>query len=295
MKCREEGNCLEKGEWDGAIGWEWGAKDRCDPADPLCTTSGKLRDAPLVGSPLPVLPESLNVGGVDLAKITDIVQIDLSIGKQSKEILTIRIGLFGNGFPTLVDQFTRFISMNGLVTSSPLALQDGYGVSSAPVSLAVNGLLTYISPDRLLEFGVLSQGAAFARRKGKAKVPSDFLPQPRPNTKIGTDESSLIIRKHDAAGLLSVPTAGLGYSTRSTPDDEAYADAFLITCTADSSLNGGRKVIGQLLDDESMTAIARLANLSTRKGFAGVLPGVNSGPPLVKVSVLSTNVSKGSD
>ena len=28
--CREEGNCLEKGDWDGAVGWNWGGKDRCD-------------------------------------------------------------------------------------------------------------------------------------------------------------------------------------------------------------------------------------------------------------------------
>ncbi len=28
--CREEGNCLEKFEIDGAVGWSWGGKDRCD-------------------------------------------------------------------------------------------------------------------------------------------------------------------------------------------------------------------------------------------------------------------------
>ena len=28
--CREEGNCLEKGELDGAVGWNWGGRDRCD-------------------------------------------------------------------------------------------------------------------------------------------------------------------------------------------------------------------------------------------------------------------------
>ena len=30
LSCRTEGNCLEKGEWDGAVGWNWGGKDRCD-------------------------------------------------------------------------------------------------------------------------------------------------------------------------------------------------------------------------------------------------------------------------
>ena len=28
--CREEGNCLEKFDIDGAVGWNWGGKDRCD-------------------------------------------------------------------------------------------------------------------------------------------------------------------------------------------------------------------------------------------------------------------------
>lgn len=30
--CREEGNCLEKFDIDGAVGWNWGGKDRCDAA-----------------------------------------------------------------------------------------------------------------------------------------------------------------------------------------------------------------------------------------------------------------------
>lgn len=29
-RCREEGNCLEKFDIDGAVGWNWGGKDRCD-------------------------------------------------------------------------------------------------------------------------------------------------------------------------------------------------------------------------------------------------------------------------
>ena len=36
IKCREEGNCLEKGELDGAVGWNWGGLERCDASDPLC-------------------------------------------------------------------------------------------------------------------------------------------------------------------------------------------------------------------------------------------------------------------
>ena len=28
VECRAAGNCLEKMELDGALGWSWGAKDR---------------------------------------------------------------------------------------------------------------------------------------------------------------------------------------------------------------------------------------------------------------------------
>ena len=28
--CREAGNCLENFDLDGAVGWNWGGKDRCD-------------------------------------------------------------------------------------------------------------------------------------------------------------------------------------------------------------------------------------------------------------------------
>ena len=28
--CKEEGNCLEKFDIDGAVGWNWGGRDRCD-------------------------------------------------------------------------------------------------------------------------------------------------------------------------------------------------------------------------------------------------------------------------
>ena len=48
----------------------------------------------------------------------------------------------------------------------------------------------------------------------------------------------------------------------------------------------GRRVVGQLLDEESMTFLARLSSLPTRKGFKGVIPGQNFGPPLIKLSIV---------
>ena len=53
-----------------------------------------------------------------------------------------------------------------------------------------------------------------------------------------------------------------------------------------------RRVIGQLLDDESMDSLARLASLPTKKGFRGVIPGQNSGPPLKKVVLVDIQVGK---
>lgn len=47
----------------------------------------------------------------------------------------------------------------------------------------------------------------------------------------------------------------------------------------------GRRVVGQLLDEQSMAFLARLASLPTRKGIKGVVPGQNFGPPLIKVSI----------
>ena len=52
----------------------------------------------------------------------------------------------------------------------------------------------------------------------------------------------------------------------------------------------GRRVVGQLLDDASMSFLARLASLPTRKGFKGVVPGLNDGPPLIKTSIRGVEV-----
>jgi hypothetical protein len=51
----------------------------------------------------------------------------------------------------------------------------------------------------------------------------------------------------------------------------------------------GRRVIGQVLDASSMANLSRLATLAVKKGFKGVIPGQNSGPPLLNVKI--TNVS----
>lgn len=57
-KCHFEGNCLQVGEFDGAVRWNWGGKDQCDANDPCCGANGILHDSdtPLVGQPVPQLP-----------------------------------------------------------------------------------------------------------------------------------------------------------------------------------------------------------------------------------------------
>lgn len=211
IACREQGNCLEKGEWDGAVGWNWGATDRCDPSDPRCGTNGVLMDAPPSGEPVPVLNSDI--------KVTHEVTLALTVGRG--ESGTLRLGLFGEATPKSVQQLVEFLSPAGFSTSSRLLFEDGYGLVSAPLSMAKGyGLLTTIVPSQSLSFGIPSQAAAYAKSKGKAKAGNDFTPQPRPREKL-KDEATT--RGHDAAGLVSIPGSGLGYANNG-PEDEAFAD-----------------------------------------------------------------------
>jgi hypothetical protein len=86
---------------------------------------------------------------------------------------------------------------------------------------------------------------------------------------------------------LSIPKNGIGFGgTGLESDDEAFASAFEITAASVPAMDReSRKVIGQVMDQESMTFLARLASLATKKGLKGILPGQNAGPPLVKTSI----------
>jgi len=278
QSCRERGDCLEKGEWDGAVGWQWGGKDRCDATDPRCGPDGVLRDAPVAGDPVPPT-EGL--------KVTHQVELSFNIGKEESGVL--RMGLYGEACPKSVAQLVDFFSSSGLATSSKLMFEQGYGITSTPVSMAKGGMLNGISPGQRLDFGVPSQAAAYARSKGMAKAGDDFVAQPRPKEQLSTEE---FVRKHNMAGLISIPGSGLGYGGNPfASEDEAFGDAFQITASAAPSMDkDGRRVVGQLLDDESMSFLARLASLPTKKGFKGVVPGLNDGPPLVKTTIRGVDV-----
>lgn len=223
-------------------------------------------------------------------KITNIIEIQLQIGKSEKG--TITLGLYGDALPASVSQFAEFFG-DGIVTTSKLMLQDGYGVSTSPLSFSTGGTLTVIYPQNRLEFGIPSQGISYAKGRSLNKIPDNFLAQPRPNgpilESISKEKSA---RQHSVAGLLSIPKKGLGSGgTGYESDDEAFASCFEITATSVPSLDKeNRKVIGQVMDEQSMAFLARLASSPTKKGLKGIIPGQNAGPPLVKTTIASSTI-----
>ena len=262
-KCRVEGNCLETLELDGAVGWSWGGKERCDAADPLCGPDGRLREEAPSGRPVP----SAKDAGL---RITDVIELTLTIGTGSNaDTQTIKLGLYGNDCPELVKEM-KDLCGSGLVTSQNLLL-------GAPVRLGREfGSMTYIRPEERIEFGVFSQKVAYARSIGRARAPDEFVPQGRPDgARLEAVRAERSSRAHDAAGLLSVPRDGIGYGGPVVvKDDEAYASAFQITAAPLPEMDReGRKVIGQLVDGSSMDLLARLAGSPPRK----MLPGQNGG------------------
>jgi hypothetical protein len=279
-KCRTQGNCLEVGELDGAVGWSWGGKDRCDPRDVNCGADGRVRSSPLVGQPV---PDADAAAANAAASITHVAAIQLDVGRDETGVL--RIGLYGNDCPGSVQETVDFLS-SGLST---LRNENAIGALTRPVSLAVGGGVSNIVPALTVALGVPSQTVAYGRSRGLSKT-TGFVPQPRPDP--GLTASDGTVRKHDAAGLVSVPKRGIGYGGSGFEgDDEAYESAILVTAAAAPALDSSHRVIGQILDPESMSFLERLATLPTKKGIKGVIPGQSSGPPLLKVVVKQVVVS----
>ena len=279
-ECRKAGNCLEIGEWDGAVGWSWGGKDRCDPADPLCGPDGKLRDTPLQGQAIP----RTNLD------ISHVAAIEISIGREETSVL--RLGLYGDAYPEYVAQLLAFLSTSGLTTMAKDSAN--FATSQAPVSLARGtgvGSVTNILPAVAVILGIPSQASAYAKAVGSTKVLDGFVPQPPPTPLQPSPDVAAV--PHDCAGLLSVPRQGLGYGGSGfEPNDEIFGDAFWVTDAAlPEAVSKKRLVVGQVLDASSMAFLERLANLPTQRGIRGVLPGQNSGPPLKKVTVRQVEVA----
>jgi hypothetical protein len=275
LACREANNCLETGELDGAVGWSWGAKDRCDPSDPLCGPEGRLREQ-VVGQVVP-LPAS---------DITHVAAIKIEIGRG--EVGVLRLGFYGNEAPVSVKQMIDFLS-KGLLTST-MEARETIGMATAPVALSRGGIVDTISPGLTVDFGVRSQSNAYARSRGLSKAGS-FMAQTRPMPLlVGQDRAA---RSHNCAGLVSIPAKGLGYGGSGfETEDEAFESSFLITAASVPALDTSRIVVGQVLDAPSMAFLERLASLPTKRGIRGVIPGQTAGQPLLKVVVRETETAK---
>lgn len=284
IKCREAGNCLETGELDGALGWGWGGKDRCDATDPLCGTDGKLRETAITGKPVPSLPSDSTI-------FSHVAVLQVSVGRE--ELGTLKIGLYGNECPGSVSELVDFLSNDGLRTLDSNVQANNMGSFSKPVTLTRGGVVNAIVPGLSIEFGVPSQSYAYARQLGMSKAGDGYVPQPKPIPSRTSNDS--FIRQHDCAGLVSLPSKGIGYGGSGyESDDETFESAFLITADSVPQLdkNKNRRVIGQIIDAASMAFLERLANLPTKRGIRGVIPGQTFGPPLLKTVVREVQVAK---
>ena len=201
----------------------------------------------------------------------------------------IRFGLYGDDCPGSVKQMLLFLT-RGISSLDKSVLEDRLEIDQAPVSLLESGgAVQNICPEKGIDFGVASQMKAYARNKGLRTVGPDFVPQSRP---LPTLEEESFPRLHNVAGLISIPATGIGWSNPKSDLDEAFASAFTITASSDSSIldkaKSPQRVIGQLIDNESMEFLDRLSKLPIQKK----LGRGEGGPPLLKVRVRDVDVQK---
>ena len=255
----------------------FGLEQRCDASDLRCRQDGKLGEIP-AGKPIPRVTN----------KITHVVQMIVDIGERREEAGFVRFGLYGNDCPTSVKQLLQFLT-RGISSMDKEMLDNSIGIESAPVSLLDGGSVPTICSGTAVEFGVPSQAKSYAKSKGLRQAGPNFVPQFRPPPL----SNEPFPRPHTVAGLVSIPAKGIGYGgSGSESEDEAYSSAFLITADEAPALDKlGRRVIGQVIDNESMTFLARLASLPVQKGM-GIMSGQVSGPPLLKVRIRDIGVQK---
>ncbi|KAL9178379.1 hypothetical protein ACHAXT_000026 [Thalassiosira profunda] len=258
----------------------------CDAKDVLCRQ--KLYDsyvdsfqdeAKSTGQPIPKVTN----------RISYVVQLIIDIGeRRDGDAGYLRFGLYGDDCPGSAKQMLRFLT-RGIESLDRSALDDRLEVEAMPVSLGDgNGSVQNVCPGKGVDFGVPSQSKAFAKSKGVRSAGPAFVPQGRP---VPTLEDEPFPRPHDVAGLVTVPAKGIGYASDTADVDEIFSEAFAITAGANPLLDKPKarwRVIGQVIDDESMRFLDRLANLPVQKKL-----GVGeSGPPLLKVRVRDADVQK---
>jgi len=281
--CRKRGDCLETGNLDGALGFNWGGRDRCAASDPTCTTGGaKVESLNAVDFSPPSAP-----GG---EAVSWIVSLTVEVARETAEV---RIGLFGDS--SRADQLLSVFSGKGFVTGPRLELEPGLGVTSSPLRV-VDGAATLTALDtqtQRMQFGIKSQAVSFARRQGLRKAPDDFVPQPRPRPLPQEAAGPAALSSRPAPGLLLMDRRGLGWLDEAVDDDEAFSSLFELTGWGRDKAreDAGRVAVGKCMDEESMRVLHRLATLPVNKKFAGIV-GATKGPPLVGVKILSARLEE---
>ena len=265
------------------------AQPRCDPGDRRCGPDGKLREEPSdISTGVKPIPRVTN-------RITHVVQLVISVGERREETGFLRFGLYGEDCPSSTRQMLQFLTSIGIgggVSAGSMSPDDLIGMQSSSVSLLEGGIVPNICSQTAVEFGIPSQSKSYASSRGLMKA-ENFLPQNRPDSLDISKEP--VPRPHDVAGLISIPLKGIGYANEASNDlDTIFASAFLVTADTASALDKNRRVVGQIIDDESMQFLERLANLPVQKGSGvkGILPGQMSRPPLLKVQVRDIGVQK---
>lgn len=277
--CRERGDCLQTGNFDGALGLNWGGRDRCDARDPSCRTDGRLEGG-TEGSKEDFTPPK------GTREVTDVLSITFSIGSRGNETVQLNIGLFGDEYPEAVEQMLLTFSDRGLVTGPKLALEEGFGVSSLGL-MGSYAMVTYVGAESgTVTVGIPSQKVVYAKEKNMGKAPDDFQPQPRPRAIRG---GGGVGRDEGGVGTVAIDKRGLGWLEEGRDLDSAFDRLFELRGYGRGGVGRNDEeekiLIGQLMDKSSMEGLYRLSTLPVNKKFQGII-GAKEGPPLVNVRIL---------
>jgi hypothetical protein len=260
--CRERGDCWERGDWDGALGYNWGGRDRCDAGDPKCGSGGQAVKVEL--PPAPVSTERTT---------HRVVLSGVAGGGDRRFRFQLPLVLYGDAHPVLVSQLLE--SVQGGFRGQDRA-------ASAPVRLSGgSGAVTNISPGGTFSVGVPSQRLAFLRENGLRKDPS-FVPVARPPSQPSSPRGPESV----APGSVLMDARGLGYLI-SGEVDTAFAALFEVAGPRAEG-GGGTMCVGRVDD---MQVYARLSSTAVNKKIWGVIGEVRGGPPLLPVRIDSVEVA----
>ena len=256
---------MEKGDLDGAIGYVWGAKDRCDALGNGVILGG-CSDGGLTSSEGPVV----HLPPVSDSKLDSTLDIAIGLGPaRSEEIYPIRIGILRNTDAKLRDQVKDLLSGAGF----------GIGKGFIPVKLAEGGSITNVKSKQSIGIGVKSQLVGYKKQNNVRKLPDNLSLMGRV-TKLSS-KSSLVDTGDDFGthfGLVVAPRLGIGYGVTGSDslvrmtvkDDELYARCFRILTEPESKIQRGESIVGVVIDDggDGMV-ITKMSSLPLSKGLFG--------------------------